>query len=87
MYIKSLITTKLNFVPRDGFVQAARKVVVRIIAQQSFRLGDVRVGMLDVALAVRAEVRFDIDVKRLRQRVVDVDQIFAAAVRHVKRLA
>ena len=74
-------------VPVDGFGDAAGEVVLRVVAEEAARLADVRVGVLDVAGALRTELRRDILAERLGQHAVDVQQVLAAAVRDVERLA
>ena len=70
----------------DGFVQAAGEVVFGIVAQEAARLGDVGVGMLDVAETLGAEARLDVLAQRPGEGVVDVDEVFAAAVGDVEGL-
>ena len=82
LIIFRILTTESEvvFIPLDGFLKALGKIVIRGISQQAARLGDVRVGMLDVALAVRSEDRLDINAERFRKRMVNVKQIFSSAV-------
>ena len=74
-------------VPVDGFGDAAGEVVLGMVAEQTLRLADVGVGVLDVARALRSERGRDILAERLHQRLVNVDQVLAAAIRDVESLA
>ena len=64
---------QIFLVPVNRKVNTLCEVVFRVIAEEFTCLGDVRIGVTDIACAVGTEVRLHILAQRLAQIMVNVD--------------
>ena len=62
------------------------KVKLWIVAKQLPRFTDICIRMLDIARTVGSELRLDRLSERLTEIVINIDQIFPAAVRNIERI-
>ncbi len=58
--------SKILAIPLNRFVKPAFEIIFRVVSQQTLRLANIGVAVLNIALAIRSENRFDVDAKRLR---------------------
>ena len=64
---------QIFLVPVNGKVNALGEVIFRVIPQKFACLGDVRIGVADIACTVGTEVRLHILAQCLAQIMVNVD--------------
>ena len=64
---------QIFLVPVNRKVNTLRKVIFRVISEELTCLGDVRIGVADIACAVGTEVRLHILAQRLAQIMVNIN--------------